>query len=96
MTVSTIGVVDAGSPDKYIHTEGRTISGTVRQDQYVQQGESAYPTYSAIASNISIATTADHVLQVMADGTNYTRLQRVRISAFNSDKRRSVATCATA
>jgi len=80
MAVSTIGVADAATPDKYLHTHQRTISATAREDQYVQQGESAYPTYSAVASNISIATANDHILQVMADGTNYTRLKRIRIS----------------
>jgi len=79
MAVSTVGVADAASPDKYLHTHQRTISGTAREDTYVQQGESAYPTYSAVARNISIATANDHVLQIMGDGSNYSRLRQVQI-----------------
>jgi len=77
MTVSTVGVDDAATPDKYLHTEQRTISGTAREDQYVQLGESAYPTYNAIGANVSLATVNDHLIQVMGDGTNYTRIKRI-------------------
>ena len=71
MSDSTIGV-NVGT-DENLHTDERTVG----HGQFVHPGESAYPTYSAIASNISIATSAAHVLQIMADGTNYTRLRRV-------------------
>lgn len=77
MTVSSIEVTEGSG--KHIHTSSRSISGVTRQDQYVQQGESEYATYSVIASDISVATTADHVLQVMGDGTNYCRLRSVTI-----------------
>jgi hypothetical protein len=80
VTVSSIGVDDAATPDKYLHTEQRTISSVAREDQYVQLGQSAYPTYNVRAPGISIATTADHILQIMADGTNYTRLVAYRIT----------------
>jgi hypothetical protein len=79
MAVSTIGVADADTPDKYLHTHQRTISATAREDQYVQQGESAYPTYSAVTADRSVATTADHVMQIMGDGTNYSRIKRVSL-----------------
>lgn len=79
MAVSSIAVTDAASPDKYLHTHQRTISSTAREDQYVQQGESAYPTYVVDTGSVSIATSSDHLLQIMADGTNYTRLKRFRI-----------------
>jgi hypothetical protein len=80
VTVSSIGVDDAATPDKYLHTEQRTISSVAREDQYVQLGQSAYPTYNVRAPGISIATTADHILQIMGDGTNYSRLLRFRIT----------------
>jgi hypothetical protein len=79
MAVSTIGVADADTPDKYIHTNARTISATSREDQFVLLGEPAYPTYTIALSGISVATSAAHVLQVMGDGTNYTRLLRIKV-----------------
>lgn len=84
MAVSTIAVADADTPDKYLHTQQRTISGTAREDQFIQQGESAYPTYTARASDIATTTTADHVLQIMGDGTNYSRLKRLQVTGYNS------------
>jgi hypothetical protein len=80
VTVSSIGVDDAATPDKYLHTEQRTISSVAREDQYVQLGQPAYPTYIVRASGVSIATSADHILQIMADGTNYTRLLAYKIT----------------
>ena len=55
MAVSTIGVADATSPDKYLHTHQRTINSTAREDQYIQHGESPYHTYTTVAE-VSIAT----------------------------------------
>lgn len=73
MTVSSLEIT-AGS-GTHIHTNSRSISSVTRHDQYIQQGEGAYPTYRATAAGISIATSADHIMQIMADGTNYTRLK---------------------
>ena len=78
MTVDSIGVTTG--TDKYLHTSSRSISAVTRHDQYVQLGEGDYPSYEAQALGISVATTAAHVLQVMADGTNYTRLKSVSIT----------------
>ena len=80
MTVSTIGVADADVVDKYLHTNQRTISSTAREDQYVLPGEGAYPTYSALAVSISIGTANAHVLQIMGDGSNYTRIKRITMT----------------
>jgi hypothetical protein len=81
MAVSIVGVDEpAGSPDKNLHTNQRTISSVAREDQYVQLGQPAYTTFIAYAHTISIATANAHVLQVMADGTNYTRLHRYKIT----------------
>ena len=82
MTVSTIGVADAGTPDKYLHTNQRTISSTAREDQYVLPGEGAYPTYSALVNSVAIDTVNDHLLQVMGDGSNYTRICRIYIKPY--------------
>jgi len=84
MTVSTIGVADAGTPDKYLHTNQRTISSTAREDQYVLPGMGAYPTYSVTRTSISGATTAAHLIQIMGDGTNYSRLLRVHLIPLQS------------
>lgn len=72
MTVSSIQVSEGAG--KYIHTASRSISSVTREDQYVQLGQPDYPTYGTIVSAVSIATTSDHLLQIMADGTNYCRL----------------------
>ena len=82
MTVSTVGVADADTPDKYLHTNQRTISSTAREDQYVLQGEGAYPTYSVAATGLSITTAASHVLQIMGDGSNYSRLRRITVGVW--------------
>jgi len=84
VAVSTIGVADASVPDKYLHTHSRTISSTAREDQYVQQGESAYPTYIATPSEIALTTDAAHVLQIMGDGSNYSRLKSIEFQGYNS------------
>ena len=81
MAVSAIGVDDAATPDHYLHYNARTISAVSREDQYVLPGQNAYPTYIARADGISIATVDSHVLQIMADGTNYSRLLRYWITA---------------
>ena len=80
MTVSTIDIADAASPDKYLWTEQRTVSSTAREMQVVYAGESPYPTYYARASRISIATSSDHILMIQADGTNYSRLKHLEIT----------------
>ena len=77
MTVSTIGVADAAVVDKYLHTNQRTISSTAREDQYVLPGQSANATYSVSVGDTSVGTTDDHVIQIMGDGSNYSRIERI-------------------
>ena len=79
MTVSTVAVADASPGDKYLHTNQRTISSTAREDQYVLPGQNAYPTYAALTAAVSGATAASHLLQIMGDGSGYSRLVRLRI-----------------
>lgn len=80
MAVSTIGIAEPVSPDKFLHSWQRTIDSVDREDQYVLMGQPAYPTYTAIASSISVATTASHILMIQADGANYTRLLRAWVT----------------
>jgi len=84
MTVSTIGVADADTPDKYLHTNQRTISSTAREDQYVLPGMGAYPTYVAAAQITSIATADAHIIQVMGDGSNYSRIVAIRVEPVSA------------
>jgi hypothetical protein len=80
MAVSSIGIAEPTAADKYLHAWERTISSVARQDQYTLPGQPAYPTYTAIANGISLATSSSHVLFIMADGTNYTRLLRATVT----------------
>jgi len=80
VAVSTIGVADATSPDKYLWTEQRTVSSTAREAQVVLEGEGVYPTYSVVAYSIAMATADSHLLQVMGDGSNYTRIKRIIVA----------------
>lgn len=68
-----------GSGAKKTATEERTVSSVVVQSQYVILDEPAAPTYSVVATGISAATTADHVLQIMAGSSSYVRVHSIRI-----------------
>ena len=83
MTVGAIAETEGSGKNR--HTNQRTISAVAREDAYVQLGEPDYPTYVTRADTISIATSADHILQIMADGTSYSRLLRYWI-AFTDDR----------
>lgn len=76
MSFSSVGITEAASPDKRFHTWQRTISATDVEDQYMLAAVSAFPTYTAIADDVSLATSADHLLMLQADGTNYDYLLR--------------------
>lgn len=80
MAISTVGVAEPVSPDKFLHSWQRTIAAVDREDQFILPGQNPYPTYTAIANNISVATSADHVLMIQADGTNYSRLVRAWVT----------------
>lgn len=76
MSFSSVGVTEAASPDKRFHTWQRTISSTDVEDQYMLAGLSSFPTYTAIADDVSTATAASHLLMLQGDGTNYCYLLR--------------------
>src|SRR3990167_11225036 len=65
--------------DLYFHTWTHTVSGNTRHDQIVKIGRAFEATYSAIASGISVATTADHVLVLHADADSDVWLDRIHI-----------------
>lgn len=78
MAEDSIGLTSG--TDEYLQTYARTIASQERHAQMVLLGESGLVTYSVRADNISIATSADHILFVQSDGTNYTRIKRIAIT----------------
>lgn len=58
-------------------TNERTIAASDVQELYVQQAESANPTFTVIAAGVSTTVGADHLIFIQADGTNYTRIKRI-------------------
>lgn len=67
---------------KRIHGWDRTISSVLVQDQFTIPSEYPYASYVAHASNVSAATAADHLMQVMAGSTNYVRIRRIRVEQY--------------
>jgi hypothetical protein len=51
-----------------------------RREQYVQLGEPALPTYTCSTSGTSVATSGEHILQLMAPAGSYVRIHRIFIS----------------
>jgi hypothetical protein len=72
MSISAVGVTEGS--DKYLHTNQRSIGGTAREEQATYAAQSPNATYTAVADDVSTATANAHLLQIMADGTNYSRL----------------------
>lgn len=70
--------VTAGSGTD-LHTVTTAIGGTTVHDQVVKQGEPYLATYTVTAINISLATAASHVLQIMAGSTLNVYLRRLWI-----------------
>lgn len=70
--------VTAGSGTN-VHTNSRTIAAATMLDQFVLPGEYPYATYSVIASNISVGTANDHILQIMAGASLNVRIRRIFI-----------------
>lgn len=64
---------------KNLHTWDRTISSVLVQDQFTLPGEYPLASYSMVFPNVSIATVNDHIAQIMAGGTNYVRIRRIRV-----------------
>lgn len=78
MPVSSIRVTEGSGP--YLHAWERAVSAVNRREQYVQLGEPALPTFTCSTSGTSVATSGDHILQLMAPASSYVRIHRIFIS----------------
>ena len=77
MTDSAVSI--STGTDAYLHSNSRSIGGTAKEEQYALPAWGADPTYQVIMDDVSPDTATDHIMQIMADGTNYTRLVRLEI-----------------
>lgn len=75
MTASSIQMTAGSGTHGRTHT--RSYSGTTKHTEYVMVDDADLPTYTVIAANISVATSADHILQIMAGSANNVRIDRV-------------------
>ena len=83
MTVSSIDVADVESPAKHLHTDRRIISGTARESQFVSPAWSSDPSY-ATYTEVSAATSGSHLLTIMGNGSDYSRLLRYDIDLMGA------------
>lgn len=70
--------VTAGSGTN-IHSWSKTIGANTVHDQAIFNGEYPYASYTVIASTISVATSTDHILEIMAGSTLNVKIRRIRI-----------------
>jgi len=78
MTQSVVGV--STGTDKYLNSESRSIGGTAREEQIVHAGQGYIPTYTIESDDAAVNTANAHILQIMADGSNYSRLMRLWVT----------------
>lgn len=64
---------------KKLHTNQTTIGANDVHDEYTVPGEYPLETYSCSSGTVSGATSADHVLQLMAGGTKKVRIRRITL-----------------
>ena len=64
---------------KKLHTDQKTIGANTVEDEYVLPGEPFLPTYVAVAQNVSVATSSDHVLTLNAGASLKVRIRRITI-----------------
>jgi len=77
MARSAINITEGAG--KALDTFQRTVGGTALEGQIVILGLPFVATYSVVASSISTATSAAHVLELMAGVTNHVRVESFRI-----------------
>jgi hypothetical protein len=65
---------------KNVHTNDRTISAVLIQDQFMLPGEFPYGSYTVTAPAISAATLNDHMLEIMAGASLNVRIRRIIIT----------------
>ncbi len=75
MTQSQIGV--STGTDKFLHSNTRTIGGTALEEQLVIPGQAIDPTYNILVDDVAVSAANEHLIQIMADGTGYTRLLKL-------------------
>lgn len=70
--------VNSGTGPK-LHTNQRTIGANNVEDEVVVQGEQYLASYLFNPANVSIATAADHFLQIMAGASLNVYVRRIRV-----------------
>lgn len=77
-------VVSSGSGTN-IHTSDRSYSGTTKKDQYVLPAEYDLASYIVAPTvSISIATAADHIIQIMAGASLNVRIRCIHVEVAAS------------
>ncbi len=64
---------------KKLHTWSRTIGANVVEDEVIVRGDQYLPGYTTGANGSAIATTADHLFQLMAGSSLAVRVRRIRL-----------------
>lgn len=77
MAESDVSITEGSGLD--LHSWTRTISAGTKHEQVIARAEGFLPTWTAIAVAVSAATSADHLLFIQADGTNYSRVRRITV-----------------
>lgn len=75
--------VTAGSGTK-LHSWSKTVGANTVHDEFTLPGEYPLASYFIYATAISVATTSDHVLQIMAGSSLKVRIRRISIEQLNS------------
>ena len=82
MAESAILLTEGGGGKKS-HTWQRAIGGVNVEDEFVLPGEFPYASYRVYSGIVSVATAADHILQIMAGSTLNLRIRRWRLKQHN-------------
>lgn len=78
MPESTVAVTPGAGA--LLHSFSKVVAGSTVQDEVVVLGEQGLPTFFAgHANNVSVATAASHVYQLMAGATNPLWIRRIRV-----------------
>jgi hypothetical protein len=65
---------------KKLDTWSRIIGGNTVEDEFVLPGEFPYASYTAVATGVSSATAASHMMQIMAGAGLNVRIRRIRVN----------------
>ena len=78
MAENIVQVATGGTGPK-LHSWDTTIGANVVHDEFVLPAEYPYPSYVVPFSNISVATSADHVCALNAGASLKVRVRRIRV-----------------